>query len=192
MSFVHPPKAERSPLESEKQPHQGQQRISCWHTKEQRARASPTPTPVSTHRSIWIPRRTVSLWHTAGAGRQGRTSQGQRGKLSFGRGFIDAHPSQLRAPARRFPLRRDGKLIFFALLSSLFSETGLNKFVSDEFATACARHTLRRRRIPMSTCPRHRARCDRHEARAGTVALTSCCLVRLSMGGSGPPDETVL
>ena len=28
-------------------------------------------------------------------------------------------------------------------------------------------------------------------ARAGIVALISCCLVRLSSGGLGPPDETV-
>ena len=33
-------------------------------------------------------------------------------------------------------------------------------------------------------------RCNRHEARARIVALMSCCLVRLSNGGLGPPDET--
>ena len=127
-----------------------------------------------------------------GTGRQGRTCQGQRGRLSFGPGLTDAHTSQLRNPARRFPLRGDGKLIFIAFLSSLSSETRFSNFVRDEFATACARHTSKRRRIPMSTCPRHRARCVRHEARAGTVALTTWCLVRLSIGGSGPPDGTFL
>ena len=54
------------------------------------------------------------------------------------------------------------------------------------------RHTSRRRLIPMPASPRHRARCDRHEARVRIVALMSCCLARLSNGGSGPPDETAL
>ena len=45
-------------------------------------------------------------------------------------------------------------------------------------------------RCPAS--PRHRARCDRHEARARIVALAACCLVRLSNGGLGPPDEIAL
>ena len=38
----------------------------------------------------------------------------------------------------------------------------------------------------------HRARCDRHEARAGIVASISCCLVWLSNGGLGPLDEVAL
>ena len=37
----------------------------------------------------------------------------------------------------------------------------------------------------MPASPRRRARCNRHEARAGIVALISCCLVRLSSGGLG-------
>ena len=53
--------------------------------------------------------------HTVGSGRQGRTSQGQRGKLSSGRGLTDAHPSQIRNPARRFPLRQGRKPVFFVL-----------------------------------------------------------------------------
>ena len=55
-------------------------------------------------------------------------------------------------------------------------ETEFTKFVSEEIAT----DTSRRRRILMPASPRRRARCDRHEARAGNVALMSCCLVRLS------------
>ena len=43
----------------------------------------------------------------------------------------------------------------------------------------------------MPANPRHRARCDRHEARTVIVALMSCCLVRLSFGGLGPLGETV-
>ena len=39
----------------------------------------------------------------------------------------------------------------------------------------------------MPASPRLRARCNLHEARAGLVALISCCLVRLSSGGLGPP-----
>ena len=38
----------------------------------------------------------------------------------------------------------------------------------------------------MPASPRHSTRCDRHEARAGSVALLPRCLVRLSNGGSGP------
>ena len=36
-----------------------------------------------------------------------------------------------------------------------------------------------------------RAACSRHEARVGIVVLKSWCLVRLSNGGLGPPDEIV-
>ena len=153
-----------------------------------KARASPTKTPASTHKSTSVPWRSR---RTAGTGRQGRTGQRQRDKLSSGRDPLDACPSQLRNPARRVPLCMGGKPIFFAMLPSLSSETGFNKFVSEEFATVCARHTSRRRRIPMSTSPRHRARCGRHEARAGIFALTSCSLVRLSIGGLGFLDDTV-
>ena len=44
----------------------------------------------------------------------------------------------------------------------------------------------------MLTSPRHRARCMRHEGRAGIVVLMSCCLVRLNNGGLDPPDEVAL
>ena len=38
--------------------------------------------------------------------------------------------------------------------------------------------------------PRRRARCNRHDARAGIVALLSCCLARLSNAGLFSPSET--
>ena len=44
----------------------------------------------------------------------------------------------------------------------------------------------------MPASPRRRARCNRHEARTGIVALIACCLVRIGTGGSGPPGETAL
>ena len=81
---------------------------------------------------------------------------------------------------------------FFALLSSFSSETEFTKFASEEIATARSRHNSGRHRIPMPASPRHRARCNSHEARAWIVAVTSCCLVRLSSGGMGPPDEIAL
>ena len=56
---------------------------------------------------------------------------------------------------------------FFALMSSFSRETEFTKFVSEEIATARSRHASTRRRIPMPASPRHRARCNRHEARAG-------------------------
>ena len=70
-------------------------------------------------------------------------------------------------------------------MSSFSRESEFTKFVSEEIATARSRHASRWRRIPMPASPRHRARCNRHEARAGSVALTSCCLARLSSGGLG-------
>ena len=36
--------------------------------------------------------------------------------------------------------------------------------------------------MPSAASPRHRARCDRHEARAGIVTHSSCCLARLGNG----------
>ena len=53
---------------------------------------------------------------------------------------------------------------------------------------ARSRHNSRRPGLQMLARPRHRPRYNRHEARAGIVVLTSCCLVRLSNGGLGPPD----
>ena len=80
---------------------------------------------------------------------------------------------------------KTGGVCFFlgeALLSSFSKETESTKYVSEEIATARSRHNSGRRGIPMPTSPRHGARCNRHEARAGIVALMSCCLVRLSNG----------
>ena len=70
-------------------------------------------------------------------------------------------------------------------------ETEFTKFISEEIATARSRHNSRRRRIPMPARPRHRARCNHHEARAGK--LTPSCRV-VSYGSAmevclGPPDE---
>ena len=76
-------------------------------------------------------------------------------------------------------------------MSSFSRESEFTKFVSEEIATAHSRHTSKRRRIQMPASPRRRARCNRHEARAGTVALIPCCLVRLCTGGSGSPGEIV-
>ena len=90
------------------------------------------------------------------------------------------------------PPNQSGWPVFFALLSSFSRETEFTTFVSEETATACSRHNSRRRRIPMPASPRHRAHCNRHEARIGSVALVSCCLVRLSNGRMGTPDETAL
>ena len=80
--------------------------------------------------------------------------------------------------------------MFFALKSSFCRETEFTKFVSEEIATALSRHASKRRRIPMPPA-RRRARCSRHEARAGIVALMSCCLVRFSTVGLGPAGEII-
>ena len=66
----------------------------------------------------------------------------------------------------------------FCITVIFFSwETEFAHIVGEETSAARSRHTSRRRRIPISVSPRHRARCN-HEARAGTVTQTSCCLVR--------------
>ena len=89
-------------------------------------------------------------------------------------------------------LLQNGWPVFFCITVSPFSrETVFTKLVSEEIAAARSRHNSRRRRIPMPASPHHRARCNRHESRAGIVALTYCCVVRLSNGGLGPPDEIV-
>ena len=49
-----------------------------------------------------------------------------------------------------------------------------------------------RRRTPMSASPRHRARCNRHDARAGLSPSCRVCLVRLSNGSLGPPSDVSL
>ena len=125
---------------------------------------------------------------TAGTAKQGRKRQ----RLRPGRDLHDAEPAQLPGRARRFPPNQSGWPMFFAWISSFSREIEFTKCISEKIATARARHTSRRRQIPMLASPRHRARCNRHEARAGIVALVSCCLVRLSSGGLGPPDETAL
>ena len=61
------------------------------------------------------------------------------------------------------PNSRDGEARAQKPRTARHAETGS--------ATARARHTSRRRRIPMPTSPRHRARCFRHEARAAIVAF---------------------
>ena len=79
--------------------------------------------------------------------------------------------------SRQFPRHPSVWPMFFALFSSFSRETEFTKFVSEEIATARSRHASRQRRCG--------ARCNRHEARAGIVALISYCLVRLSNGGLG-------
>ena len=92
----------------------------------------------------------------------------------------DVHWLPAEAPAviawRQSPRYQSGWPVFFALMSSFPEKQS---------------HAPRRRRIPMPSGPRHNVRCNRHVARAGNVALISCCLVRLSNGGLGPPGDTV-
>ena len=89
----------------------------------------------------------------------------------------------LATGARQIARYQSGWPMFFTLVSSFSRETDFTKFVSEEIASARSRHNSRRRRIPMPARLRHRARCNRTEARAGIIALLSCCLVRLSNEG---------
>ena len=130
----------------------------------------------------------------ARTGEQRRRARRRREKFRPGRDLHDPGPARPRDRARQFPRHQSGWSMFFTLLSSFSREsreTEFTKVVSEEIATARSRHASRRR-IPMPANPRHRTRRNRHEARAGIVALISCCLVRLSDGRLGPHDEIAL
>ena len=123
-------------------------------------------------------------------GEQRRKGQRRRGKFRLGRDLHDLGLARPRDRARQFPATSKRVAhVFFALMYSCSREIEFRKFVNEEIATARSRHASRRRRVPMPASPRHRARCNRHGARPGIVALIWCCLVRLSTGGLGPPDE---
>ena len=83
----------------------------------------------------------------------------------------------LRDRARRFPPNQSWWPTFFALVSWKQRLRNLSAMRSPQLV----RHNSWRRRIPMPASPRRLARCNRHEARSGIVALISCCL-----GGLGP------
>ena len=127
----------------------------------------------------------------AGSEGQERSGQRRQGKLGPGRDLRNAGPARTRDHGRRFPPNQSGWPMFLALMSSFSRETEFTKFVSDETATVRSRHTSKRRRIPMPASPRRRARRNRHEARAGIVALISCCRIRLSAGVLGHPGEII-
>ena len=60
----------------------------------------------------------------------------------------------------------------FSCIDALFfRKTEFTKIFSEEIAAARSRHTSRRRRIPMPASLRRRARCNRHEARAGIAPV---------------------
>ena len=129
-----------------------------------RARISPTTTTATTCESR--PNRRNR--------KRERKGQSSRAKSRLGHDLHDAGPPHPRGRARQFP-----RHVF--CIDFLFSrETEVSKLVSEEITTPRARHTSRRRRIPMPASPHQRARCNRHAARARIVALISCSLVRLS------------
>ena len=147
-----------------------------------RARGSKDPTQVAQRPADtqgqqpapWRRRRRQLAKEISRCGETGHSSQAQRrrGKLRLGRDLLEVRPAR---PHDCVPL---------------FSrETEFTKFVGREIATARSRHASRWRRIPMAASPRHRARCNRHEARAGIVPSCRVCLARLSNGGLGPPGE---
>ena len=148
-----------------------------------RGRPRPQPAETGSCRS-----ETCQSSRTAGTGRQGRRIQGWRGIRRLGRELHDAGPGQPRG-ARRFLPNQSGWPLFFALTFLLFRGERVPKICERR-----DRHTshFKEASVPDATSPRHRACCDCHEARAGIVALMSCCLVRLSSGGLGPPDEVAL
>ena len=121
-------------------------------------------------------------------GQKGKSARAKGGldKLRPGRELRNAGPARVRDRGRRLSLNQRVWPTFVCIgVLYLQRETQFTKFVGEEIATAHSRHSSRRCRIPMPASPRHRTRCNRHEARAGIVALVSCCLARLSNGGLG-------
>ena len=102
----------------------------------------------------------------ARTGDQRRKGQRRRGKLGMRRDLREDRPAR---PRDHFPRHQSGWRMFFALGVLFF-------------------HIVRRRRIPMPASPRHRAL---QPPPSTSRTLTSCCLVRLSNGGLGPPDVIV-
>ena len=98
------------------------------------------------------------------------------------RSFAIVHDGSFPPIQSRWP-------IFFALCSSFSCKTEF-KNLSARRSPLSVPVTLQGG-VPMLADPRHLARCERHEARAGNVALISCCLVRLN-GALGHPDEIAL
>ena len=138
----------------------------------------------------------AALKHAVQAEQQGQGGKGAMAKddldiLRRGRDLHDAGPAQLRGRARRFLPNQSGWPLFFAFISFLFHGNKVHNICQrGDRQSSCS--SLFKAALPMPASPRHRARCDRHEARAGIVALTSCCLARLSNGGLGPLDDTAL
>ena len=89
---------------------------------------------------------------TARSGRQGCKGHTRRGKLRPGRDLHEPGPARPRVRSHCFPRQQNGWCTFFAVRSS---------------------HNSRLCRIPMPASPRHRARCNRHEARSGIIAFVS-------------------
>ena len=121
-----------------------------------------------------------------GQGSKGAKAKDGGAKLILVRDLPDAGPARPRDREQQFPLHQSDWPLFFALMPSFSRETEFTKFVSEEIATARSHPTSRRRRIPMANSPRRRARCNRHEARAGIVALMSCLSRTAQQWRSGP------
>ena len=121
---------------------------------------------------------------TAGSESQERSGQIRRGKPRPGRDLSITGPVRSLDRGRRLPPKQSGWPMFFALVSCFSGETMFTKFVGEEIATACYRHTSKRRRIQMPASPRRRARFDHHEARVWIRQSNAFCGQLGCPGGS--------
>ena len=156
--------------------------------KRQGAGSTAVPTTTTTCRSRFVPPCCKPFVQSDRAWGHERKAQGRRGKFRLRRDFDRVGPdhSSHREP-KCFQVKSGWPLVF-ELIASIARETEFTKFVGEAVATVHARHISRQGRVPvLVSC---RARCNHHEARAGIVALISCCIVRLSPGGQGPSDKT--
>ena len=128
---------------------------------------------------------------TARTGRQGREGQRRLGELRPGRHLHECWSS---SPSRSLHgASRDTKTDGLCFLHCCppfprkRSSRNLSATRSPQLVPVTTPGGVGSQR---QAAPRHHKRCNCHEVRAGTVALILCCLVQVSNGGLGPPDES--
>ena len=126
---------------------------------------------------------------TARTANQGRKGQGSRGRPRLDHDLHDAGPAQHRDRAR-CSLPNQSGWPFFCNDFLFFCGSRVHKFCQRENRHSSRPSHCMAASDPDVSQPAPSTHCDRHEARAGTVALKSCCLVRLSTGGLALPACT--
>ena len=119
---------------------------------------------------------------TARTGRQGCKGQRRRGKLRPGRDLRDTGPARLRDRAQCFPRHQNGWPIFLHYCPLFPGKQSSRKLSVTTLGGVGSRCQPAHAIVRAATATKHEL---------GLSTLMSCCLVRLSNGGLGPPDEIV-